>query len=103
MSTYDSNTPYVVVDRYSDLEAASPAKQTQLPPRNPIAANPANGYVEPSQEKGQPKAFGRGTWAFVAIVALVSALVIGGAIGGGLGATLASCENDKRNIMDQML
>lgn len=103
MSTYDNNTPYVVIDRYSDLEATSPAKQAQIPPQNSLATNPANGYVEPEQEKGHPKAFGRGTWAFVATVAFVSALVVGGAIGGGLGATLASCENDKKDIQNQML
>lgn len=101
MSTYDSNTPYVVIDRYSDLEATSPAKQ-QIPAQNVLATNHANGHAEVAQEKGYPRSLGRGTWTFVAIVALVSAVVVGGAIGGGLGATLASCENDKKDIQNQL-
>lgn len=100
MSTYDSNTPYVVIDRYSDLEATSPPKQKISVPDHP-AQNPTNFHADAKPGKSGARALGRGSWTFVAIVALISALVVGGAVGGGLGATLASCENDKKDIQKQ--
>lgn len=95
MSTYDSNTPYVVIDRYSDLEATSPPKQKISGPDRP-ALNPTNFYADAKPGKLGATALGRGWWMFVAMVALISALAVGAAVGGGLGATLASCALAKK-------
>jgi hypothetical protein len=104
MSAYDTNTPYAVIDGYSDLEATPQAKTNVAAPGyapQNTANNPANFYAGGMPEKNQPRGLNRGSWMFVVIVALVSALVIGGAVGGGLGASLASCENEKKNLQVQ--
>lgn len=106
MSSYDTNTPYAVFNGYSDLEAIPPTKTKVGAAEHTAqstAHNPANFYAGGTPEKSQSRGFNRGTWTFIVIVALISALVVGGAVGGGLGASLASCENEKKDLQLQGL
>ncbi|KAJ4315916.1 hypothetical protein N0V84_008123 [Fusarium piperis] len=54
------------------------------------------GYEAQAQQgqKAQNIPFGLGVWTFAALVALLSAIVVGAGVGGGLGAALANCKSD---------
>ncbi|KAM0438614.1 hypothetical protein ACHAPT_001366 [Fusarium lateritium] len=53
-------------------------------------------YIPPSyQASTGPKIpFGLGVWTFGALVALLTAIIVGAGVGGGLGAALANCKSD---------
>lgn len=72
-------------NNYPEVDPNQPGYNQHYPTSNDISEP-----HKPSRRAAGP--LGLGTCAFGALVALVTAVVVGGAVGGGLGASLKSCK-----------